>query len=139
LLSDGDQPGAEALLRRLTPDGSAEDRTRHFGQEGLETLVAEEIRALGWEPVRVHDIGAFGLDFAIEDPRTGLYGIAIECDAPRHALLETARAREIWRSQILKRSIPVIHRISSHRWFDEPDFERGRLRRAITHAMGNAA
>lgn len=139
LLSDGDQPGAETLLRRLTPDGSAEDRTHHFGQEGLETLVAEEIRALGWEPVRVHDIGAFGLDFAIEDPRTGLYGIAIECDAPRHALLETARAREIWRSQILKRSIPVIHRISSHRWFDEPDFERGRLRRAITRAMGNAA
>ncbi|WP_447753274.1 AAA domain-containing protein [Sphingopyxis fribergensis] len=139
LLSDGDQPGAEALLRRLAPGPADSDTSARFGVDGLDTLIAEEIRALGWEPVRVGDVGAFGLDFAIEDPRTGLYGIAIECDAPRHRLLETARAREIWRAQVLRRSIPVIHRVSSHRWFDEPEIEKGRLRQAIVRALGEAA
>lgn len=139
LLSDGDSSGAEALLRRLSPGPADGDATRRFAADGLETLIANEIRALGWEPVRVSDVGAFGLDFAIKDPRTGLYGIAIECDAPRHRLLETARAREIWRGQVLRRSIPAIHRVSSHRWFDEPEIERARLRRAITRALGEAA
>ncbi|MBP8234842.1 MAG: hypothetical protein KAY22_21340, partial [Rhizorhabdus sp.] len=74
--------------------------------------------------------------FAIEDPRTGLYGIGIECDAPRHPLLESARAREMWRPDVLRRSIPSIHRVSSHRWFHEPELERERLRRAVISAMG---
>ena len=91
---------------------------------------------MGWKPMPIDDDGAFGLDFAIEDPRTGLYGIGIECDAPRHPLLVNARAREIWRPQVLRGSIPVIHRVSSHRWFDEPERERARLRWAVAEAMG---
>jgi hypothetical protein len=136
LISDGDLDGAEALLTRLTPEqrrGSSHDTT--LG-DGLESAVGDEIRALGWEPSSVADEGAFGLDFAIEDPRSGLFGIGIECDAPRHSLLERARAREIWRPAILRRSIPAIHRISSHRWFNEPEKERERLRAAIRAAMG---
>lgn len=136
LLSDCDFAGSDALLKRLTPDNAIGRQPSSLGNDGLETLVATEILRLGWEPVRVHDEGAFGIDFAIEDPRTGLYGIGIECDAPRHRLLETARAREMWRPQILRRSIPVIHRVSSHRWFDEPEVERERLQRAVSWAMG---
>lgn len=135
-LSDGDLTAAEALLSRLTPEqrrGPGSERDRG---DGLEGAVESEIRSLGWEPTAVHDHGAFGLDFAIEDPGTGLYGIGIECDAPRHRLLETARAREMWRPNILRRSIPVIHRVSSHRWFHEPDSERARLRTAVQVAMG---
>lgn len=134
-LSDGDLDAAEALLSRLTP-GQRRKRPREEGSDGLEAAVAEEIRSLGWEPASVGDEGAFGLDFAIEDPRTGLYGIGIECDAPRHPLLERARAREMWRPDVLRRSIPTIHRVSSHRWFHEPEQERERLRRAIISAMG---
>jgi primosomal replication protein N'' len=139
MISDGNLSGAEALLRRLSSDSWDGEATHDFAKDGLETLISDEICALGWEPVRVRDVGAFGLDFAIEDPRTGLYGIGIECDAPRHQLLESARAREIWRPQVLRRSIPVIHRISSHRWFDKPQFERARLHDAIDRALGQAA
>ena len=134
-LSDGDLDAAEALLSRLTPE-QRRQRSGDEGADGLEAAVAAEIRSLGWEPASVGDDGAFGLDFAIEDPRTGLYGIGIECDAPRHPLLESARARELWRPDVLRRSIPKVHRVSSHRWFHEPEHERERLRRAVTSAMG---
>ena len=141
LISDGDLDAAEQLLTRLTPEGrqarcsqiSADD------EDGLQRVVADEVRALGWRPISVADDGAFGLDFAIEDPRTGLFGLGIECDAPRHPLLANARARELWRPGVLRRSIPSIHRVSSHRWYHEPDVERERLRAAVATAMGQAA
>ncbi len=139
LLSDGDLDAAKALLGRLTPEQRRQGARQDEGGDGLDAAVAAEIRELGWEPSGVSDDGAFGLDFAIENPRTGLYGIGIECDAPRHRLLETARAREMWRPGILRRSIPVIHRVSSHRWFHEPELERARLREAVSAAMGEAA
>jgi hypothetical protein len=139
MLSEGDLDGVEALLSRLTPEQRRTHGMRDGSRDGLEEAIAAEIRSLGWEPTTVSDNGAFGLDFAIEDPRTGLYGIGIECDAPRHALLECARAREMWRPAMLRRSIPHVHRVSSRRWFYEPEKERARLRAAITTAMGRAA
>lgn len=138
-MSDGDLEAASVLLTRLTPE-QRRGPSRYEGlSDGLEHAVAAEIKSLGWQPSAVSDSGAFGLDFAIEDPRTGLYGIGIECDAPRHGLLETARARELWRPSVLRRSIPVIHRVSSHRWFHEPAQERERLRVAVTNALGAKA
>jgi hypothetical protein len=134
-ISEGDLPNAAALLTRLTPEQRRPNGHAQDVPDGLETAVEAEIRALGWEPVKVHDEGAFGLDFAVEDPRTGLYSIGIECDAPRHQLLTSARAREMWRPAVLKRSIPAIHRVSSHRWFHEPKRERERLHAAIKAAM----
>jgi len=135
-ISDGDLDAASVLLTRLTPE-QRRGPSRYEGLgDGLEHAVAAELKSLGWEPSAVSESGAFGLDFAIEDPRTGLYGIGIECDAPRHGLLETARARELWRPSVLRRSIPVIHRVSSHRWFHEPAQERERLRVAVTEALG---
>jgi primosomal replication protein N'' len=138
-LSEGDLEAASALLGRLTPEQRRPAGPARDVEDGLEQAVAAELRALGWDPAPVQDDGAFGLDFAIEDPRTGLYGIGIECDAPRHRLLEGARAREMWRPSVLRRSIPVIHRVSSHRWFHEPERERHRLRAAVTSAMGTKA
>lgn len=137
-LSAGELENANALLARLAP----EDRTHAFkgGDEadGFAAAVAAEIRRLGWNPVPANGAGAFGLDFAIEDSRTGLYGIGIECDAPRHSLLEFARAREIWRPAVLRRSIPVIHRVSSQGWLSEPERESRALELAIAGAMNGA-
>ena len=135
LISSGDLDSAGSLLSRLTPE-----RSRHGGYDdgpdGLEAAVTEELRALGWEPTSVRENGAFGIDLAVEDPRPGLFGIGIECDAPRHPLLERARAREVWRPQVLRRSVPALHRVSSHRWFHEPELERTRLREAVIRALG---
>jgi primosomal replication protein N'' len=97
------------------------------------------VRSLGFEPITARDGDAFGLDFAIENPHTKLFGIGIECDAPRHPLLDRARAREIWRPSVLKRAIGTVHRVSSHAWFHRPNEERGRLSIAIQAAMNQGA
>lgn len=97
--------------------------------------MAAFIDNLGWNVVKSPDDDAFGLDFAIEDPKTGLFAIGIECDAPRHELLASARAREVWRPSVLKRAVPKIHRVSSHAWYHSPDEERQRLSNAIASVL----
>jgi hypothetical protein len=124
----------------------AREATRHFGaspkadpgnsaDDGFITSVGDFIRELGHEPIPSDDGDAFGLDFAIQDARTGLFGIGIECDAPRHELLRHARAREIWRPAVLARAIPRVHRVVSHGWYHEPDQEKTQLRAAIQTAL----
>lgn len=103
--------------------------------DGFSASVAEYVRALGWQMSSSAEDDAFGLDFAIEHPTTGLYAIGIECDAPRHQLLARARAREVWRPSVLRRAVPVIHRVSSHTWYHSPEAERERLRAAIDTAL----
>jgi hypothetical protein len=135
-MSSGEFDTARALLRRITV---ARDGPRAAGrirtEDGFSASVAEYVRSLGWEVSPSAEEDAFGLDFAIENPTTGLYAIGIECDAPRHHLLERARAREVWRPSVLRRAVPVIHRVSSHAWYHSPQLERERLRAAIQTAL----
>ena len=72
---------------------------------------------------------------SVRDERTGVFGIGIECDAPRHELLRRARAREIWRPAVLARAIPMVHRVASYGWYHRPEQERMRLRAAIQTAL----
>ena len=105
--------------------------------DGLANSVAAYMAGLDYDPVPAQDTGdAFGLDFAVVDARTGLFGIGIECDAPAHPLLGRARAREIWRRRVLARAIPAVHRVSSRDWFHRPQEERARLREALQRALG---
>ena len=103
--------------------------------DGFTNAVETFLRKRGWEPAAAHDGGAFGLDFAIEHPRTGLYAIGIECDAPRHRILETARAREVWRPRVLRQAVPHVHRVSSWGRVHAGDAERSRLQSAVEHAL----
>lgn len=93
------------------------------------------LKTLGFSVVLAQEGDAFGLDFAIADPETGLYAIGIECDTPRHPLLRRARAREIWRPSVLGRAIPKLHRVSSQAWYQEPEAEKTRLKEAVELAM----
>lgn len=104
--------------------------------DGFVDSVADFIRKLGYSPVPANEGDAFGLDFAIENKETGLFGIGIECDSPCHELLDTARAREIWRPKVLARAIPRVHRISSQGWYQNSGEERKRLHEAILTAVG---
>jgi hypothetical protein len=136
-LSAGDIDAARRSTARLSPRLSS---PRHGvaaqDGDGFVDSIETYLRELGYEPVPAAEDDAFGLDFAVEDPRTGLFGIGIECDAPRHGLLERARAREIWRPDVLRRAIPVVHRVSSHAWYHRPDDERRRLEAALRAALG---
>lgn len=123
------------LLGRLQTDRSTLGHGHEQGRDGFARIVGAFIASLGWHAAPASEGDAFGLDFAIESPGTGTYAIGIECDAPSHALLERARAREIWRPSVLRRAIPHIHRVSSQAWYHDGDSERARLRAAIERAM----
>ncbi|MBB6558868.1 DNA polymerase III delta prime subunit [Acidovorax soli] len=135
-VSSAEFNSSRALLQRMMVrrDGRAAQQAQS-SEDGFSESVAEFIAGLGWRVVKSPDQDAFGLDFAIEDPQTGLFAIGIECDAPRHGLLASARAREVWRPSVLRRAIPKLHRVSSYAWYHAPEDERQRLREAIESVL----
>jgi primosomal replication protein N'' len=78
---------------------------------------------------------AFSVDIAVTHPTTGLYTLGVEFDTPRHVLLSSARAREIWRPKLLLRSGMRLHRVVSAAWVQDPAAERERLIEAAHGAM----
>lgn len=135
-VSSAEFANSRSLLQRMMVrrDGRAAQQSQ-MAEDGFTQSVADFVSSLGWDVVKSPDDDAFGLDFAIEDPKTGLFAIGIECDAPRHELLASARAREVWRPSVLKRAVPKIHRVSSHAWYHTPDAERQRLSEAIASIL----
>jgi hypothetical protein len=138
-VSSGKLAGARALLQRVVSESASAGGGADTGRDGFSDDVADFLRGEGWEPVDARDGGAFGLDFAIVDRQTGLYAIGIECDGPRHPILRTARAREIWRPAVLGKAIRHIHRVSSQAWLHAGPAERARLRAAVHSAMSAQA
>lgn len=134
-LSAGEFSTSQNVLGRLLTE-RPEVRLQHSAHsDGFTQAVAAFVQTLGWTAAPANEGDAFGLDFAIENPATGLYAIGIECDTPRHALLGRARSREIWRPSVLRRAIPHIHRVSSQGWYQDGDAERARLQAAIERAL----
>lgn len=136
-ISDGSLEQARRLLGRFAQvrQAGASSETR----DPFVTAVAKFIRERGHETVTVSDGDAFALDLAIVDPSTGLFGLAIECDAPHHEKLSVARMREIWRADMLRRGIPQVHRILSRDWYHDQAAEGRRLAAAIMQAIGGIA
>jgi primosomal replication protein N'' len=134
-VSDGDFAGARALLSRWADPQLKAGTVHQRADDGFSLAVGDYLQALGRTVASATQEDAFGLDFAIEHPKTGLYAIGIECDAPRHELLGRARAREVWRPNVLRRAVPVIHRVSSQGWYHDAETERRRLREAIDRAL----
>lgn len=124
-----------ALLNRVQKQRSTFAVHNQHHDQFLD-LVERYIRSLGYPVTRQTDAqDVFSVDFAIEDPKTGLYAIAIDCDAPYSPLLQKARAREIWRPQLLKRSVQHLHQVSSVGWYKAPFLEQEKLRQAIENAI----
>lgn len=137
LISTGDFGSAKALLARLTPRREAARAAEHgdIDTDAFYRAVGGYLYSLGYEVKTSEDMDAFGLDYAIEHPQTGLFAIGIECDSPRHPLLGHARAREVWRPQVLARSLPVLHRVSCHGWYHDGEQERAVLLDAVKMAL----
>lgn len=134
-VSEGPGDAGRTLLDRMVTEQRPRDEADRQEDDGFTKSVKAFLDANGWEHSKARDGGAFSLDFAVTDPRTGLYAIGIECDSPQHRLLERARAREIWRPKVLGRAIPYIHRVSSYAWTHAGDAERLRLKRAVESAL----
>jgi len=135
-ISSGDLEIAKRSADRLGPQAKV---NRYAGNadvsDGFINSVRSFISHLGYEPVSSSSNDAFSLDITIEDPRTGLFGIGIECDAPLNLLLADASAREIWRPSVIKRTIPHVHRVSSRAWYHRSLEEQERLKAALTIAL----
>jgi primosomal replication protein N'' len=130
------EAGNILLDRLMTENRSRQDGEDHE-DDGFTKSVEEFLKAQGWNPAKARDGGAFSLDFAITDPRTDRYAIGVECDAPRHRLLQKARAREVWRPKVLGRAVPHVHRVSSYAWIHSGEAERQRLKAAVDNALNS--
>src|SRR5262249_14300519 len=96
-VSTGDLDLARSAAARF----AAEQENGSLGErgDGFVESIASYLHELGYKVIRANDGDAFGVDLAIEDPRTGQFGLVIECDSPRDSYghLSSARAREGWR------------------------------------------
>ncbi len=97
--------GTGQLLERLQTDRSDQRRQHHQRHDGFSEIVGEYIRSLGWSAAPAGEGDAFGLDFAIENPATGLYAIGIRMRRPLPPAAGTRPRREIWRPSVLRRAI----------------------------------
>jgi primosomal replication protein N'' len=134
-VSEGSAESGKILLGRLITEQRAEQDGGNHEDDGFTISVEEFLKAQGWNLAKARDGGAFSLDFAITDPRTGRYAIGVECDAPRHRLLQKARAREVWRPKVLGKAVPYVHRVSSFAWTHSGEAERQRLKAAVENAL----
>jgi hypothetical protein len=134
-VSAGEFGTARTLLNRWAVANNEVPATTRRTEDGFSEAVVEYVKSLGHIVKSTTENDAFGLDFAIEHPSTGLFAIGIECDAPRHPLLERARAREVWRPSVLRRAVPIIHRVSSQGWYQDGEQERSQLREALDKAL----
>jgi hypothetical protein len=135
-VSAGDLSAVEIARKRLGGARSNERATGNVENDGFVEAVGRLIADEGFEPIQPAQRDAFSLDFAVVDPRTGRYGIGIECDSPTHTLLRRARDREVWRPRVLRGQVPQVHRVSSQNWYQDPEGEKEKLRSALRTSLG---
>jgi DNA polymerase III delta prime subunit len=135
-LSEGLLEPARIKLYGMTSESVMVQPLTNFDRDGFTQSVETFIKSLGLKPLAIKENDAFGLDFVIEDLQKKRFEIGIECDAHRHPILETARAREIWRPKVLRKGIPQIHRVTSYAWYHNRSDEMDRLKLAIESALG---
>jgi hypothetical protein len=133
-VSAGDRARAEVVLRRLrssdlpTPPPRPESP---FEQEVLDVLERWGLTV----KCQVGESG-FRIDLGVRhrDPARG-YALGIECDGATYHSDRSARARDIWREDILRRQGWLIHRIWSTRWWSYREQEITRLQDEVERAL----
>ncbi|MBI1325738.1 DUF4011 domain-containing protein [bacterium] len=135
LVSDGNFEHARRLIGRMSSGRRSEAETEAT-MTGLQRSVYEFVSSLGFTLIRLEPDPVLGIDFAILNPRTGLFGVGIECSPPNHRLLTTARMREIWRPSLIGSNYQKFVRISGGEWFRNRESEQMRLAAEIRSVIG---
>jgi very-short-patch-repair endonuclease len=128
-VSSGDADRAAAILRRFDTDragGARQDALSPFEED-----VASVLRRLGHTVhTRVGD-GGFRIDLAVLHPQPERgYLLGIDCDGPWHRD-RSARIRDVWRADLLRRRGWRLHRLWSARWWSHRDDEIARLKKVV--------
>jgi primosomal replication protein N'' len=133
-VSDGDWHEAERILRRL--EAPSIRPTRPGPESPFEEEVLKVLEESGYSVAcQVGDSG-FRIDLAVRhrDPVRG-YALGIECDGATYHGDISARARDVWREDILRSRGWEIHRIWSTRWWSSRQQEIIRLKEAVARAL----
>jgi superfamily I DNA and/or RNA helicase/very-short-patch-repair endonuclease len=114
--------GPKALTAAITTNGDAAPDSE------FERMVADRIRASGYEVH--HQVGCSGyrIDLGVVDPRSpGRYLLGVECDGATYHRAATARDRDKLRQMILEGLGWKLHRIWSTDWWHEAEAEMDKL------------
>jgi len=114
--------GPKALSAMISATGDTE------ADSEFERLVADRIRAAGYEVH--HQVGCSGyrIDLGVLDPkRPGRYLLGVECDGATYHRAATARDRDKLRQAVLEDLGWQLHRIWSTDWWHDPDKEMDKL------------
>lgn len=89
---------------------------------GLPTLIAEQLRAKGYQVDTYVGRSSFRVDLAVVDPKNpSKYVMGILCDGKNYYATPTARDREIVQPSVLKGLEWNIERVWSVDWLENPD------------------
>jgi very-short-patch-repair endonuclease len=115
---DGQGQGQALVLAGKLAQSDFQSVSQGAEESPFETDVREAIESLGYgTAVQVGD-GGFRIDIAVLHPKTEFgYLLGVECDGKTYHSGWSARARDVWRQQILERRGWNIHRIWSTNWW----------------------
>lgn len=122
--------GPKALSAMVSASGDAEVDSE------FERLVADRIRAEGYDVH--HQVGCSGyrIDLGIVDPKMpGRYLLGVECDGATYHRAATARDRDKLRQAVLEDLGWNLHRIWSTDWWHDADKEMSHLLQVVSNLL----
>ena len=133
-------PGVYMLKRWLEYSASGniesgEVTTREPDSE-FELHVINQIRAMGCEAIPQVGVSGYFIDIGVRHPNWP-YGfiMGVECDGATYHSSRSARDRDRLRQEVLEGLGWYLHRIWSTDWFEDPQREAERLRKAILNRL----
>lgn len=98
----------------------------------FEEFVAQQIRAMGCEPVHQVGVAGYFIDLGVKHPDWPHgFLLGVECDGATYHSSKSARDRDRLRQEVLEGLGWHFHRIWSTDWFNDPRTEAEKLRRRI--------
>lgn len=121
--------GPRALIAATSASAHAE------ADSEFERMVADRIRAAGYDVHLQVGCSGYRIDLAVVDPeRPGRYLLGVECDGATYHRAATARDRDKLRQAILEGLGWKLHRIWSTDWWHDPSKQIDKVLAAIDHA-----
>lgn len=104
----------------------------------FETFVADQVRAIGCEPVPQVGVAGYFIDIGVRHPKWPYgYILGVECDGATYHSSKSARDRDRLREEVLNRLGWTLHRIWSTDWFSDPGRQANRLRAVIEQRVAD--